>query len=65
MMDDEWENEGGTVLPYIDDNSSREEVDNWKKGIIDKPIVLPHNINFNAKQKNTLWKKLCKIIKQK
>ena len=38
MMDDEWENEGGMVLPYIDDNSSREEVDNWKKGMIDKKV---------------------------
>ena len=37
-MEDEWENEGGMALPYIDDNSSREEVDNWKKGMIDKKV---------------------------
>ena len=27
----DWENEGGVVLPDVDDNSSREELDNWKK----------------------------------
>ena len=28
---DDWENEGGVVLPDVDDNSPREELDNWKK----------------------------------
>ena len=27
----DWENEGGVVLPDVDDNSPREELDNWKK----------------------------------
>jgi|TARA_B100000809_G_scaffold41108_1_gene35854 hypothetical protein len=30
--EDDWENEGGMALPHIDDNSSREELDNWKEG---------------------------------
>ena len=29
--EDGWENEGGMALPDVDDNSSREELDNWKK----------------------------------
>ena len=29
--EDDWENEGGMALPDVDDNSSREELDNWKK----------------------------------
>jgi diadenosine tetraphosphate (Ap4A) HIT family hydrolase len=30
--EDDWENEGGMAfLPVIDDNSSREELDNWKE----------------------------------
>ena len=28
---DDWENEGGVILPDVDDNSPREELDNWKK----------------------------------
>ena len=28
---DDWENEGGVILPEVDDNSPREELDNWKK----------------------------------
>ena len=27
----DWENEGGVTLPDVDDNSPREELDNWKK----------------------------------
>ena len=26
-----WENEGGMALPEVDDNSPREELDNWKE----------------------------------
>ena len=26
-----WENEGGMALPVVDDNSPREELDNWKE----------------------------------
>ena len=29
--EDDWENEGGVVLPDVDDNSPREELDNWKE----------------------------------
>ena len=29
--EDGWENEGGMALPEVDDNSSREELDNWKE----------------------------------
>ena len=29
--EDGWENEGGMALPDVDDNSPREELDNWKK----------------------------------
>jgi diadenosine tetraphosphate (Ap4A) HIT family hydrolase len=29
--EDGWENEGGMALPEVDDNSPREELDNWKK----------------------------------
>ena len=28
---DDWENEGGMALPDVDDNSPREELDNWKE----------------------------------
>ena len=27
----DWENEGGVVLPDVDDNTSREELDSWTK----------------------------------
>ena len=27
----DWENEGGMALPVVDDNSPREELDNWKE----------------------------------
>ena len=26
-----WENEGGMTLPYVDDNTPREELDSWTK----------------------------------
>ena len=26
-----WENEGGMTLPYVDDNTPREELDTWRK----------------------------------
>jgi len=29
--EDGWENEGGVTLPEVDDNSPREELDNWKE----------------------------------
>ena len=29
--EDDWENEGGVILPEVDDNSSREELDNLKE----------------------------------
>ena len=29
--EDGWENEGGMALPVVDDNSPREELDNWKE----------------------------------
>ena len=29
--EDGWENEGGMALPDVDDNSPREELDNWKE----------------------------------
>ena len=29
--EDGWENEGGMALPDVDDNSSREELDNWRE----------------------------------
>ena len=32
--EDGWENEGGMALPDVDDNSSREELDNWKETYI-------------------------------
>ena len=27
--EDDWENEGGVILPDVDDNTSREELDSW------------------------------------
>jgi diadenosine tetraphosphate (Ap4A) HIT family hydrolase len=32
--EDGWENEGGMALPEVDDNSPREELDNWKETYI-------------------------------
>jgi len=30
---DDWENEGGVILPDVDDNTPREELDTWRKTI--------------------------------
>ena len=29
--EENWENEGGVTLPYVDDNTPREELDSWTK----------------------------------
>ena len=29
--EEKWENEGGVTLPYVDDNTPREELDSWTK----------------------------------
>jgi len=29
--EENWENEGGVSLPYVDDNTPREELDSWTK----------------------------------
>ena len=29
--EDDWENEGGVILPEVDDNTPREELDNLKE----------------------------------
>ena len=29
--EEDWENEGGVTLPYVDDNTPREELDSWTK----------------------------------
>ena len=60
--EDGWENEGGMALPDVDDNSSREELDNWKKrykGYRDWKKKIPMNSlrsleeEYNMKGNNT------------
>ncbi len=41
--EDGWENEGGMALPVVDDNTPREELDNWKNGVSKRRKILFHH----------------------
>ena len=55
---DDWENEGGMALPVVDDNSPREELDNWKeryKGYREWKKKIPMEDLARLEEEYPLW----------
>ena len=53
-----WENEGGMALPVVDDNSPREELDNWKeryKGYREWKKKIPMEDLARLEEEYPLW----------
>ena len=65
--EDDWENEGGMALPYVDDNTSREELDEATRMPMSAPIFLQEKSvkPSPGKVDEVKWAKIVQRMKDK